>query len=78
MKNNRTFLEKLLDGAEVEWKTVKSLCNDNFWLMPATPEFDDNGNIPYITSKNIKGGKIDFQNISMNMFIKNYQELDVL
>ena len=62
MKNNRTFLEKLLDGAEVEWKTVKSLCNDNFWLMPATPEFDDNGTIPYITSKNIKGGKIDFQN----------------
>nr|WP_315543220.1 restriction endonuclease subunit S [uncultured Aggregatibacter sp.] len=74
MKNNRTFLEKLLDGAEVEWQTVKSLCNDNFWLMPATPEFDDNGNIPYITSKNIKGGKIDFQNtkyINENV----YQEL---
>ncbi|AXP37842.1 restriction endonuclease subunit S [Haemophilus influenzae] len=74
MKNNRTFLEKLLDGAEVEWKTVKSLCNDNFWLMPATPEFDDNGNIPYITSKNIKGGKIDFQNTKyINEYV--YQEL---
>ena len=22
MKNNRTFLEKLLDGAEVEWRTL--------------------------------------------------------
>ena len=22
MKNNRTFLEKLLDGAEVEWKPL--------------------------------------------------------
>ena len=74
MKNNRTFLEKLLDGAEVEWKTVKSLCNDNFWLMPATPEFDDNGNIPYITSKNIKGGKINFQNTKyINEHV--YQEL---
>lgn len=80
MKNNRTFLEKLLDGAEVEWKTVKSLCNDNFWLMPATPEFDDNGTIPYITSKNIKGGKSisKIQNISMSMFIKNYLELGAL
>lgn len=74
MKNNRTFLEKLLDGAEVEWKPVKSLCNDNFWLMPATPEFDDNGTIPYITSKNIKGGKIDFQNTKyINEHV--YQEL---
>ena len=74
MKNNRTFLEKLLDGAEVEWKTVKSLCNDNFWLMPATPEFEDNGTIPYIASKNIKGGKIDFQNTKyINEHV--YQEL---
>lgn len=74
MKNNRTFLEKLLDGAEVEWKPVKSICNDNFWLMPATPEFDDNGNIPYITSKNIKGGKIDFQNTKyINEYV--YKEL---
>ncbi|EGY34896.1 restriction modification system DNA specificity subunit [Aggregatibacter actinomycetemcomitans serotype e str. SC1083] len=74
MKNDRTFLDKLLNGAEVKWKTVKSLCNDNFWLMPATPEFDDNGNIPYITSKNIKGGKIDFQNTKyINEYV--YQEL---
>ena len=25
MKNNRTFLEKLLDGAEVEWKPLKDV-----------------------------------------------------
>ncbi|HHF6870599.1 TPA: hypothetical protein ACPQJL_001280 [Haemophilus influenzae] len=25
MKNNRTFLEKLLDGAEVEWKPLKDI-----------------------------------------------------
>lgn len=25
MKNNRTFLEKLLDGAEVEWKPLMDL-----------------------------------------------------
>ena len=27
MKNNRTFLEKLLDGAKVEWKPLKKVCN---------------------------------------------------
>ena len=25
MKNNRTFLEKLLDGAEVEWKPLNKI-----------------------------------------------------
>ena len=25
MKNNRTFLEKLLDGAEIEWKPLKEV-----------------------------------------------------
>jgi COG0732: restriction endonuclease S subunits len=78
-KQYEYYREKLLSEEELgkvgfEWKTVKSLCNDNFWLMPATPEFDDNGNIPYITSKNIKGGKIDFQNTKyINEYV--YQEL---
>ena len=78
-KQYEYYREKLLSEEELgkvgfEWKIVKSLCNDNFWLMPATPEFDDNGNIPYITSKNIKGGKIDFQNTKyINEYV--YQEL---
>ena len=40
-------------------KTVKEILLDDFWIMPATPEYIDDG-VPYITSKNIKNGKIDF------------------
>ena len=61
-------------GLRLSGRLLNPLCNDNFWLMPATPEFDDNGTIPYITSKNIKGGKIDFQNTKyINKHV--YQEL---
>lgn len=44
-------------------KTLKDVLSDDFWIMPATPEFVSEG-IPYITSKNIKCGKIDFSKIN--------------
>ena len=34
-------------------KNVKEVLLDDFWVMPATPEYLHNG-VPYITSKNIK------------------------
>ena len=40
-------------------KNVKDILLDDFWIMPATPEYLEAG-VPYITSKNIKNGKIDF------------------
>ena len=40
-------------------KKVKDILLDDFWIMPATPEYLEVG-VPYITSKNIKNGKIDF------------------
>ncbi len=40
-------------------QSVKDILADNFWIMPATPEYIDKG-VPYITSKNIKNGTIDF------------------
>ena len=43
-------------------KTVKDVVKESFWIMPATPNFIDNG-IPYITSKNIKMGKLDFSKV---------------
>jgi len=43
-------------------KTVKDIVRESFWIMPATPKFVDNG-IPYITSKNIKMGEIDFSKV---------------
>ena len=48
---------------EVEWKTLEEVLVDKFWIMPATPKFDDNGEIPYVTSKNISGGNIDFERV---------------
>ena len=58
------FMEKLLDGVEVEWKSVLEIIEDKFWIMPATPKFDENEKIPYITSKNIKNGHINFEKVS--------------
>ncbi|HPF83481.1 MAG TPA: restriction endonuclease subunit S [Bacilli bacterium] len=46
----------------VEYKKLKELCIDNFWIMPQTPSFIEKG-IPYITSKNIRNGNINFQNV---------------
>lgn len=40
---------------------LKEVLSDDFWIMPATPKYIETG-IPYITSKNIKDGKINFEN----------------
>lgn len=45
-------------------KYIKDICLEKFWLMPATPKFIEKKEIPYITSKNIKKGKIDFSNVN--------------
>lgn len=43
--------------------TIKDVLSDGFWIMPSTPPFIEDGEIPYITSKNIKVGEIDFSNV---------------
>ena len=40
---------------------VKNIVLDDFWIMPQTPKYTEEG-IPYITSKNIKNGIISFKN----------------
>ncbi|MBQ6817624.1 MAG: restriction endonuclease subunit S [Bacilli bacterium] len=42
---------------------LKNVFEDDFWIMPATPKYIDKG-IPYITSKNIRKGEIDFTNVN--------------
>ena len=42
---------------------VKDVLQDAFWIMPQTPEYIEEG-VPYITSKNIKNGKIDFSKVN--------------
>ncbi|HCO7628093.1 TPA: restriction endonuclease subunit S [Escherichia coli] len=64
-KQYNYYRDQLLSFEEgsVEWKTLEEVLVDKFWIMPATPKFDDNGEIPYITSKNISGGNIDFERV---------------
>lgn len=45
------------------YETLKDFLIDDFWIMPATPKYIDKG-VPYITSKNIKNGKLDYNNIN--------------
>lgn len=46
----------------VEYKNIKDLCLENFWVMPSTPNYQISG-IPYITSKNIRDGIVTFDDV---------------
>ena len=59
-KLDELIAELCPDG--VEYVAMKDIKEESFWLMPATPNFISEG-IPYITSKNIKNGSIDFTDV---------------
>lgn len=55
MKNNCTFLEKLLDGSEVEWKPLDEVANIvNNARKPVKSSSRVSGNIPYYGANNIQ------------------------
>ena len=55
MKNDRTFLEKLLDGTEVEWKPLDEVANiANNARKPVKSSLRVSGNIPYYGANNIQ------------------------
>lgn len=54
-------------------KDLKEVLKEDFWIMPATPKYINKG-IPYITSKNIKNGKIDFENVNY-IDIEDYRKI---
>ncbi len=56
------FVEMFIDKGYPQ-KKVHDVLETAFWLMPATPEFVIDGEVPYITSKNIKNRIIDFENV---------------
>lgn len=56
------FVEMFIGKGYPE-RTVHDVLTTAFWLMPATPDFIDDGDVPYITSKNIKNRSIDFENV---------------
>lgn len=45
------------------FKTIRDIVKDSFWIMPKTPRYIKEIGIPYITSKNLHNGNIDFENI---------------
>ena len=62
MSKIEELIEKLCPNG-VEYKKTKEIKKDSFWLMPATPYYISEG-VPYITAKNIKDGKINFENVN--------------
>lgn len=56
MKNNRTFLEKLLDGAEVEWKMLNEIFHLKNGYTPSkgVKEYWENGSIPWFRMEDIR------------------------
>jgi type I restriction enzyme, S subunit len=64
-KQYNHYRDQLLnfEDGEVEWKSLGELAIDKFWIMPATPKFEENEDVPYITSKNIRGGNIYFNKV---------------
>ena len=58
-----TNILELLKYEKVEWKKLGEVCENKFWMMPATPKFISQQGIPYITGKNIRQGKIDYSNV---------------
>ncbi|MFH1847177.1 MAG: restriction endonuclease subunit S [Candidatus Omnitrophota bacterium] len=66
MAKKMNKIEKLIDKLcpdGVEFKEINAITKDKFWIMPATPKFNASEKIPYITSKNIRGGHIDFTKV---------------
>ena len=64
MKNNRTFLENLLDGAEVEWKTLDEISSIYGGLTGKGKADFENGNALYVPYKNIFNNiEVDFNNL---------------
>ena len=53
---------------------IKDITNNRFWIMPSTPKFVAEKCVPYITSKNIKNGNIDFENIKY-VTIEDYKQI---
>ena len=62
MNKLEELIKKLCPNG-VEYKKTSEIKKESFWLMPSTPTYVADG-IPYITSKNIKNGKINFEDVN--------------
>jgi type I restriction enzyme S subunit len=62
-KQYEYYREAMFICSKCQYYRVMDLTIDRYWLMPATPNFITEKGIPYITSKNVKKGNIDFGNV---------------
>ncbi|NMC36268.1 restriction endonuclease subunit S [Candidatus Beckwithbacteria bacterium] len=65
-KQYEYYRERLLSPDNklvINYVSIKDIALDSFWIMPSTPPFVADGEIPYITSKNIRKGHINFTDI---------------
>ena len=59
MKNNRTFLEKLLDGAEVKWKPLINVASLTRGRVISKEYLANNlGDYPVYSSQTVNNGEI--------------------
>lgn len=54
---------------DIQYGLLKDIVLDSFWIMPATPKFIKEKEIPYVTSKDIKNGSINFTNVKYITYI---------
>jgi type I restriction enzyme, S subunit len=47
----------------IDVKRISDIVISKFWIMPATPKYINEEGVPYITSKNIRKGEINFDNV---------------
>ncbi len=65
---------KLVDDNKSKTVKLKDITEATFWIMPSTPTYDELEGIPYITSKNLSKGKIDYKG-SKRISQKSYDEI---
>ena len=64
MKNNRTFLEKLLDGAEVEWKPLGNVAKLTRGRVMSKEYLSENrGSYSVYSSQTANNGEIGYRSV---------------
>ena len=62
MKNKINFLEKLLEGVEVEWKTLGEVCDFQNGFAFQSGLFKEKG-LPIVRITNIDGSNVDLTDV---------------
>ena len=73
-----SYLDKLLDGIEVEWKTLGEICEIYGGLKGKSKTDFENGNAKYISYKNIFNNfEVDFERLESVTISSNESQYNV-